>query len=1315
MKRNLSKNFIKSLAIALSVTLGSAAAISTAMVSNQAVEVSAASLDIQNNQFVIKTSSADVDISNMFISVNKTIDNQEYDLLFKVTTTTTAEAVGTATAAAGRATLVGLARTDANTQLVADGTNVPLKGTLSGATITLSDLKNDATAANTQARLTVDKIGITGTPLKGFTIQTGAVPAEGTLQSISAKVLNEIFSYPAVEVSSKAFKDIVIEDGETTPIVVPSTTKLKDYIFDSQAKTAENNFTLDLSANSTFTAGTELTSNTFKSDSSSNDQNKIKVILKDNAAITSFNTTVTVADNTNVTRINQKAIQENEINIELPKGPKDTSVFIGLTNSMEFDSSGFPANQQARLKIQKKGTTTAYTATALVVDSGKLKATFAASDLANFSNGDEIEVIYTEDIASTIKTTAATGAKELTSFKLTSTIAYENPATVSTVKLDTTGAANSDHKKLNLEFDKQLLSTFAVSADLKKDFSIVEVKKDGVETPLTITTITPTVASGLLAFEVDAASKFKIGTNYKISYKPDTARPIEDVVGNTIQGFDNFVVENKLGKATETFKTTNYLFKILTDLSAANPTVELTSSNADPKTFNATLLNGEVEFENGLKATITEIGNSANSILQGVANEMSKEELLNITSKATKIKTKAFDNVVIKLPKATASSTLVLPLVTDVEVNGLGFSAGVDTVQFAASGITTAKVVNNAFANSTAGGTSSIKTVKLPSDANTITAANLGVDKVIIMGAAPVVNDEIKATGETFMISSIDSIADDSETIGEASLLSISTNNTPADVVLKDGLITYKVDTNTPNVKSEYLYNLSSLGKGTQADVALDVTPDTFKETGLLNKSNIKNIVNLNHNVFEGKTLPSELIFENGGFVFSGAFKNTKGLETLVLNGKNIDANNGIDADAFEGSSVKTIKLNLDNKNLAILGLKFQASAHPNVQAIKLESTQDLAGPTVQTAVVKNNSKNVIEMTFDENVELFEEGKLPESSDFKVTSNNKSKTVNKIEIKDKVIKLTLRDNFAAGENNFKVNYTQGQNKLSDASKNLVQNFEAMIKNEITASTQSGGSSSGGSSSSGSGGSFDITGTNTQNTPQNNNSPTTQNTPQNNTVVKKDLTFEVIKLPQLSEEAKEFSDIKATYWAKPSIEKLSKAGIISGDADGKFNADGKTKRADVAIMLVKLLGLQGEPKSNFSDVNSSKYYAKYVGLAREYGIINGSNGKFNPESSISRQDTMVMVAQILKGLNLDVNTETKTLEKFSDLSNFSGYAKESAAILVNSGVVNGSNGKLNPKAPVTRAEMATIIAKIYDMLEANQDLIDASKAVEDAMP
>ena len=194
-----------------------------------------------------------------------------------------------------------------------------------------------------------------------------------------------------------------------------------------------------------------------------------------------------------------------------------------------------------------------------------------------------------------------------------------------------------------------------------------------------------------------------------------------------------------------------------------------------------------------------------------------------------------------------------------------------------------------------------------------------------------------------------------------------------------------------------------------------------------------------------------------------------------------------------------------------------------------------------------------------------------------------------------------------------------------------------------------------------------------------------------------LTLQKINLPSIKQQAQNFSDISSSFWAKQSIDKLSSASIITG-SNGKFNPNGKTKRADVVVMITKLLGLTGNKTSSFIDVASNKYYANAIGLAQQYGIISGSNGRFNPENTISRQDAMVIISQILKQVGLANNVDTTVLNQFKDKNSISSYAKESVATLVNLKIISGNNGNINPKNEITRAEMAVIIDKLYNILQ-----------------
>ena len=78
--------------------------------------------------------------------------------------------------------------------------------------------------------------------------------------------------------------------------------------------------------------------------------------------------------------------------------------------------------------------------------------------------------------------------------------------------------------------------------------------------------------------------------------------------------------------------------------------------------------------------------------------------------------------------------------------------------------------------------------------------------------------------------------------------------------------------------------------------------------------------------------------------------------------------------------------------------------------------------------------------------------------------------------------------------------------------------------------------------------------------------------------------------------------------------------------------------------------------------------------------------------------MVMIYRILDNLNVSTNTDTTVLAQFSDTANISTYALEATSKLVKLGIINGNNGKINPKHAITRAEMAVIMNRVYDIID-----------------
>lgn len=183
----------------------------------------------------------------------------------------------------------------------------------------------------------------------------------------------------------------------------------------------------------------------------------------------------------------------------------------------------------------------------------------------------------------------------------------------------------------------------------------------------------------------------------------------------------------------------------------------------------------------------------------------------------------------------------------------------------------------------------------------------------------------------------------------------------------------------------------------------------------------------------------------------------------------------------------------------------------------------------------------------------------------------------------------------------------------------------------------------------------------------------------------------------------FSDLSDVAWAKEAILTLSDAGIISGTGANTFSPNDSIKRGDYVRLLMLMLkpAADGEAKG-FSDVPKDSYYEQQILLAQQTGIAKGnSDGTFQPEQQISRQDMMVMTERALIQLGyLQANADSKNLAAYSDAEQISSYARASMANLIAAEFIEGNNGQLNPLSQTTRAEAAVFLYRIYQAFLSN---------------
>ena len=162
---------------------------------------------------------------------------------------------------------------------------------------------------------------------------------------------------------------------------------------------------------------------------------------------------------------------------------------------------------------------------------------------------------------------------------------------------------------------------------------------------------------------------------------------------------------------------------------------------------------------------------------------------------------------------------------------------------------------------------------------------------------------------------------------------------------------------------------------------------------------------------------------------------------------------------------------------------------------------------------------------------------------------------------------------------------------------------------------------------------------------------------------------------------------AGHWAESSIERWSGHGIIQG-SNGLFDPNGQLTCAQLATILAKLLKLPAAKDAGFTDNTADAWYYDAINRCAAAGILNGNgDGTVTPDAPITRERAMVMLARAL-GIE---PIRKPDLTKYTDAAQVSAYAQGYVAALIEAGIVGGVTAdELAPQANINRASTVTIL-------------------------
>ncbi|BDF72778.1 hypothetical protein CE91St41_37610 [Oscillospiraceae bacterium] len=156
-----------------------------------------------------------------------------------------------------------------------------------------------------------------------------------------------------------------------------------------------------------------------------------------------------------------------------------------------------------------------------------------------------------------------------------------------------------------------------------------------------------------------------------------------------------------------------------------------------------------------------------------------------------------------------------------------------------------------------------------------------------------------------------------------------------------------------------------------------------------------------------------------------------------------------------------------------------------------------------------------------------------------------------------------------------------------------------------------------------------------------------------------------------------------HWAAGAIDRWSGEGVVQGAGD-RFRPDAPITRAELAVILDRLMAYRTGGGS-YSDVVPGAWYEGSIQKAAAAGVMQGDGAGMRPLDTLTRQE-----AAVLLGRALGVSENAGAADSYTDAADIAAWARGYVGGMTAAGILRGSGGRANPTAPITRAEVVTIL-------------------------
>lgn len=199
----------------------------------------------------------------------------------------------------------------------------------------------------------------------------------------------------------------------------------------------------------------------------------------------------------------------------------------------------------------------------------------------------------------------------------------------------------------------------------------------------------------------------------------------------------------------------------------------------------------------------------------------------------------------------------------------------------------------------------------------------------------------------------------------------------------------------------------------------------------------------------------------------------------------------------------------------------------------------------------------------------------------------------------------------------------------------------------------------------------------------------------------------------------FNDLQG-HWSQPDVEVLVGRNLVRGVNDRQFQPDRPITRAEMAALLVQILSADPDRDTgftplvgSFTDVPQNVWYFASVEKAARYGLVKGSNHRFRPNDSITREEMAVMLVNAM-GLADSAKADLAKGLAYTDASGISPWAADFVALATLKGIMRGdSAANFRPQGGATRAEAAVVMLRAMERMGLVYAFVTTGGTIEES--